>query len=133
MTSARFSAETLAGWRKTLEAEAASLRNAIAYDRQQLDGRADAMPAAFDDGRDEAQLDAMRDIEVSELTRRAHELEMIEAALARIADGIYGTCVSCGDYIPVERLRASPHSLTCLACQSAHERSHGAPSHPPRL
>lgn len=133
MAPARFSDEALATWRKLLQDEARQLREAIAFDRQQLDGRTDSLPTAFDDGRDEPANDALRDVEVSELARRARELESVEAALTRINDGVYGICVECGNGIPIERLRASPHSTTCLACQATRERSHGQTSRPPRL
>lgn len=47
-------------------------------------------------------------------TRR--RLEEIDAALARVAGGSYGTCVSCGRAIPDERLEARPTALTCVTC-----------------
>ncbi|MDX2220749.1 MAG: TraR/DksA family transcriptional regulator [Burkholderiales bacterium] len=133
MTASRFSDEALASWRKLLQAEARQLREAIEFDRQQLDGRADSLPSAFDDGRDEPATDVLRDVAVSELARRARELDSVEAALARIDEGVYGTCVECGNGIAIERLRASPHSTTCLACQSIRERSRGHALRPPRL
>lgn len=40
----------------------------------------------------------------------------IDAALARIADGSYGTCAGCGHVIPRERLLARPSARTCIAC-----------------
>jgi DnaK suppressor protein len=45
-------------------------------------------------------------------------LEELEGALARIDSGIYGTCELCGGPIGFERLRALPHSRTCIACAS---------------
>lgn len=44
------------------------------------------------------------------------EIRMIEAALARIAEGSYGECVSCGDDISEERLDAVPHAARCRRC-----------------
>ena len=38
------------------------------------------------------------------------EIRMIEAALARIARGTYGVCVSCGEEIGEERLNVLPHT-----------------------
>jgi len=43
-------------------------------------------------------------------------LETVEKALARIDDGSYGTCASCGEAIGLERLRALPQSQSCIAC-----------------
>lgn len=44
------------------------------------------------------------------------ELKAIEAALKRIADGTYGTCVRCGGQISQERLEAVPHAALCREC-----------------
>lgn len=44
------------------------------------------------------------------------EMRMIEAALARIADGTFGTCVACGEEISEERLEAVPHAARCRRC-----------------
>jgi DnaK suppressor protein len=41
-------------------------------------------------------------------------LDEIEAALARIAAGTYGTCEVCGVPIPEERLVARPFARTCV-------------------
>ena len=40
----------------------------------------------------------------------------IDAALARIEDGTYGTCTNCGNEIPVERLEAYPWASLCIDC-----------------
>ncbi len=44
-------------------------------------------------------------------------LAEIDAALKRIEDGTYGTCVSCGREIPVERLEAYPWASLCIDCK----------------
>ena len=44
------------------------------------------------------------------------ELRMIDAALARVADGSYGICVNCGEDISEERLEAVPHAARCRHC-----------------
>lgn len=41
-------------------------------------------------------------------------LEQIDAALARIHDGTYGTCAVCGDAIPEGRLEARPWTAYCV-------------------
>lgn len=46
----------------------------------------------------------------------AREIVEIDAALARIADGTYGTCEICGGAIGRDRLRALPEVRRCLAC-----------------
>jgi DnaK suppressor protein len=46
-----------------------------------------------------------------------HVLSAIDAALKRIDDGTYGTCVSCGEAIRRERLQASPWASHCIDCK----------------
>jgi RNA polymerase-binding transcription factor DksA len=48
--------------------------------------------------------------------RAKHEIEEIDAALARIADHRYGVCTRCGRAIAVKRLRALPETRFCLPC-----------------
>lgn len=40
----------------------------------------------------------------------------VDLALRAIEDGTYGTCTSCHDAIPIERLEAVPLTRTCVAC-----------------
>jgi DnaK suppressor protein len=49
-------------------------------------------------------------------------LESIDAALARIDAGTYGTCVNCGRAIAPERLEAMPWATLCIDCKREEER-----------
>jgi len=49
------------------------------------------------------------------------EIAAIDRALARIASGDYGRCVSCRQPIPVARLEALPAADECVACATAHQ------------
>ena len=42
------------------------------------------------------------------------QLREVEDALARIADGTYGTCAVCGKEIPEDRLEAVPWTKLCI-------------------
>ncbi|MEA2386548.1 MAG: DnaK suppressor protein [Thermoleophilaceae bacterium] len=42
--------------------------------------------------------------------------ERIERALAKLAEGSYGSCDRCGEPIPAARLAAAPESVYCVAC-----------------
>jgi len=46
------------------------------------------------------------------------EIEDIRAALARIREGTYTTCVRCGAAITSKRLEALPYTKTCISCAS---------------
>lgn len=44
------------------------------------------------------------------------EIQMIDAALGRIADGSYGECTKCGEDISQERLDLLPYTPMCRHC-----------------
>ncbi|HBN30618.1 MAG: TraR/DksA C4-type zinc finger protein [Rhodobacterales bacterium] len=44
------------------------------------------------------------------------EIEMIEAALARIKDSVYGECTKCGEAISGQRLDLLPYTPLCRNC-----------------
>jgi RNA polymerase-binding transcription factor DksA len=48
-------------------------------------------------------------------------LEQTEAAIARIEDGRYGRCETCGARIPESRLEAIPYAAQCVRCASQRE------------
>jgi RNA polymerase-binding transcription factor DksA len=54
------------------------------------------------------------------------EIESIDAALRRLADGTYGTCVDCGNAIPDSRLAAMLTAETCLGCAVQREKKRPA-------
>ena len=57
--------------------------------------------------------------QVSALTRQVRtHLAEIDAALARLDDGTYGTCQVCGQPIAPGRLEARPAATTCVDCAS---------------
>ncbi|HEU5148850.1 MAG TPA: TraR/DksA C4-type zinc finger protein [Iamia sp.] len=40
----------------------------------------------------------------------------LEQALGRLDDGSYGTCVTCGAALPIERLELVPDAERCMPC-----------------
>lgn len=52
-----------------------------------------------------------------------HEIEKIDAALARIAAGRYGICVTCRHEIMLARLRLLPATPLCVRCARRHPPS----------
>jgi len=44
------------------------------------------------------------------------QLEAVQAALARMDDGEYGVCTSCGKPIGAKRLEVSPEAVMCVKC-----------------
>ena len=53
-----------------------------------------------------------RDLALSAAARQS--VDMIDKALARLAEGTYGFCVSGNDIIPQERLEAIPEASVCV-------------------
>jgi len=54
--------------------------------------------------------------------RSLQHLDLVDAAIARLDDGTYGTCLRCGQPIPEGRLEALPWAAHCIACQTAIDR-----------
>jgi len=51
------------------------------------------------------------------------ELHEIEAALARIKDGVYGICDMCEEPIGIHRLKVKPHAKYCIDCREIVEKN----------
>ena len=49
--------------------------------------------------------------------RARQQLELVEAALARLETGTFGVCQNCGNAIAAERLEALPWAALCIDCQ----------------
>src|SRR5436305_12152670 len=49
-------------------------------------------------------------------------LMMVEGALARIREGTFGECISCGKEINAKRLEAVPWTRNCIECQEKLEQ-----------
>ena len=71
------------------------------------------MPKDWEDRSSERQgdevLEALGHVELAELKR-------IDAALERIEDGTYGTCLKCDEPISDARLEAVPDAALCKNC-----------------
>jgi DnaK suppressor protein len=74
------------------------------------------------DGDDETQRDAEREVDFARTDRDSVELAEIDQALARLEAGQYGVCADCGEAIALARLRSAPQALRCVACESQRER-----------
>lgn len=48
---------------------------------------------------------------------RMRDLQRIDAALQRLAEGDYGYCMSCGEEIGDRRLAIDPMAELCIACK----------------
>ena len=65
----------------------------------------------------------LADYTLSHLVENARqELILIDAALARMDQGVFGECVDCGADIPYDRLEALPFAIRCEEDAQLHER-----------
>ncbi len=59
------------------------------------------------------------DAVLEQLDRQTHgEVQLVEAALARLSEGSYGFCHICGDAIDDQRLAENPVSPLCMSCSA---------------
>ena len=76
---------------------------------------------AFPDPNDRATLESERNLTLRIRDRERKLRLKVEEALARIADGTFGICESCGEEIGVKRLEARPVTTLCVKCKSSQE------------
>lgn len=75
------------------------------------------------DALDEVQHAAERELAIRNLDRESHLLRHVKAALQRMNDGSYGTCLHCEEGISPKRLEAVPWAAYCIRCQEMADRS----------
>lgn len=85
--------ETTAGERRPVELDQQSVGRLSRMDAMQVQAMAQAVEA-----------------------RRKGRLQRIEGALRRLEAGDYGTCLACGEDIPMKRLAVDPTLAHCVGC-----------------
>ncbi|MGF1642705.1 MAG: TraR/DksA family transcriptional regulator [Thiotrichales bacterium] len=60
----------------------------------------------------------------SEINRHRHQVDEVNAAFRRIAEGTIGQCVECGKPIGFPRLKVNPTANRCIRCQDVFEKTH---------
>lgn len=76
----------------------------------------------FADEVDEIQANERREIGFATRELLVDRVNRLSAALDRLRNGEYGTCVECEEPISPVRLRALPEVQTCVRCQDRIER-----------
>ena len=72
---------------------------------------------------DQLQLAMNREVAIRNLDRGATLLRNVEAALTRMDNGEFGTCLLCEEDIPEKRLKAVPWAAYCVGCQEMLDRA----------
>jgi len=101
--------------KKVLEAKQAELTGS-------LRNRDEIVIEKAPDALDEVQLAGERELAIRNLDRDSNMLRQIRRALARIADGSYGTCLHCEEEISPKRVVAVPWAAYCIKCQEQVDR-----------
>jgi DnaK suppressor protein len=101
-------------------------REALLLQLEQLRGGGSQVDAATEilgqHGDPHAQVFSERELELILDDRETSELRVIDAALERIEEGVYGVCSDCGSAIPEARLHIAPEAQRCIACQGTYEQ-----------
>jgi DnaK suppressor protein len=106
-------------FRKRLETRQQELRQMVS--RNQQDGRS-ADEEATQDIADRAASSYTKEFLFSQSNNDRQLLQMVDGALARIREGSFGECASCGKEINAKRLEAVPWTRHCIECQEKAEK-----------
>jgi DnaK suppressor protein len=103
-------------YRNVLEAKQAELVHMI----RNRDGIAiEKCPDALD----EVQYATERELAIRSLDRDSNLLRNVRAALSRIDEGSFGSCLHCEEDISPKRFAAVPSTAFCIVCQEIVDRS----------
>ncbi len=111
-------------YRQQLLALRTALLARIAEQRGGTRSRAEVAAEHFEHTEDStAQVASARELEFAIGEHEMAELNVLDAALARLDAGRYGQCTDCHAPIPQARLKATPQAARCLSCQEKAEKS----------
>ncbi|MFT4187291.1 MAG: TraR/DksA C4-type zinc finger protein [Aeromicrobium sp.] len=106
-----------------LDRELARLRAELEHTHRDLaDLLRDGVEGAGNDQADVGSKGLERDAEMSLAANQRELLYQTEQALARLEDGSYGSCDTCGEPIGKLRLMAFPRAISCMPCKQREER-----------
>jgi DnaK suppressor protein len=105
----------MGGFQETLERKQSELARMLGTrEGMAIEKSADQM--------DEIQYATERDLAIRNVDRDSTLLRQVKAALGRIHDGGFGTCIECEEAISPKRLAAVPWATRCIHCQNASDR-----------
>lgn len=89
--------------------------------QEELIKRISAIEADFHKGRSQDFAEQATETENDGVLDEIHheakrELVLVNSALDRIAEGLYGNCIKCDETINPNRLSAIPYITTCINC-----------------
>lgn len=94
---------------------------ALKKNRSEANGDLSSMPIHMADiGSDNFE----QEFTLSLMQSEEETLDLIEGALERIEEGVYGQCEECGVKIPKARLKAVPYASLCVKCAERLEQGY---------
>jgi DnaK suppressor protein len=112
-------------FKKRLETRQHELRTMVS--RNDQEGRS-ADQEATQDIADRAASSYNKEFLFSQSNNDRQLLAMVDGALARIREGTFGECISCGKEINPKRLEAVPWTRHCIECQEKLEKGQLEPT-----
>jgi DnaK suppressor protein len=107
-------------FRRVLEAKQNELLRGGGSDREEI-----LIENAAEDF-DRLQQQLNREVAIRNLDRESKLLKEVQAAMARLDDESFGTCLRCEEEIPEKRLQALPWAAYCVPCQEHIDRLRAA-------
>ena len=105
----------------------AAVQQILETKRKELEGRRcqreDILIEMTADELDRMQQTVSREVAIRNIDRESNLLKDVIAALERLSEGIYGTCLCCEEIIPERRLQAVPWAACCVTCQEMLDRT----------
>jgi DnaK suppressor protein len=116
-----------AGQRALLQAEltrrCTELERRLAQQQGGLSRVEHAQELLEQDGGDQPQHEAGRELEQTLGELELAELREVRAALLRLEQGRFGHCADCGHAVAFDRLKVEPWALRCVPCASLREQA----------
>jgi len=92
-------------------------------DGRTQDANADVKATLINDSSEVSAGTVEGEIDLALTQLKAEMLQRVAAALTRLEEGNYGSCVECEGEIPEARLKAMPFAIRCRECESAKEEA----------
>jgi DnaK suppressor protein len=109
--------------KQRLDVRQEALTRSIAEERHRIETEAlPQLDADVGDQVDQAFVMTSVEMERGLIDRYNQELKEIAAVRERLAAGVFGLCLDCGEPIGAARLQAQPTAVRCTDCQWRHEK-----------
>ena len=114
-------------------ANQSALKASMIAKKAELEGRLDRITTNVRRGYAADSEERAKEMEDSEVVdalgnEAREEVRKISAALTRMEEGNFGSCLACGSAIDDARLEAYPYAEDCIDCANEEERTAGKPA-----